>query len=257
MEQTDILKNGYKIIQDTERFQFGIDAVLLADFAMGRSAKSADEPRSVGGPKFAGGVKAGEKVIDLGTGTGIIPLLMAGKNKDISLAALEVQEASAEMAARSVALNGLEDRIQIVHGDLRKVDGLFEKHSFNVVTCNPPYMIDEHGKGNELDAKTIARHEVMCTLEDVVAAADYLLATHGRFFMIHRPFRLPEIFESLAAHKLEPKRMRLIQPFADKEPNMVLIEARKNAKRRLTIEPPLVVRYDNGEYTAEINAIYN
>ena len=257
MEQTDILKNGYKIIQDTERFQFGIDAVLLADFAMGRGAKSADGPRSVGGPKSAGGVKAGEKVIDLGTGTGIIPLLMAGKNKDISFAALEVQEASAEMAARSVALNGLEDRIQVVHGDLRKVDGLFEKHSFNVVTCNPPYMIDEHGKGNELDAKTIARHEVMCTLEDVVAAADYLLATHGRFFMIHRPFRLPEIFEALAAHKLEPKRMRLIHPFADKEPNMVMIEARKNAKRRLTIEPPLVVRYDNGEYTAEITRIYN
>ncbi len=238
MEQTDILKNGYKIIQDTDRFQFGIDAVLLADFA----EKT---------------VKAGERVLDLGTGTGIIPLLMAGENKGISLTGLEVQEASAEMAGRSVALNGLEDRIRIVQGDLRFVDGLFDKHSFNVVTCNPPYMIDSHGRGNELDAKTIARHEVLCTLEDVVAAADYLLATHGRFFMIHRPFRLPEIFEALAAHKLEPKRMRLIHPFADKEPNMVMIEARKNAKRRLTIEPPLVVRYDNGEYTAEITRIYN
>ena len=238
MEQTDILKNGYKIIQDTDRFQFGIDAVLLADFA----EKT---------------VKAGERIIDLGTGTGIIPLLMAGKNKDISLTGLEVQEASAEMAGRSVALNGLEDRVRIVQGDLRFVDGLFDKHSFNVVTCNPPYMIDSHGRGNELDAKTIARHEVLCTLEDVVAAADYLLATHGRFFMIHRPFRLPEIFEALAAHKLEPKRMRLIHPFADKEPNMVMIEARKNAKRRLTIEPPLVVRYDNGDYTAEITRIYN
>ena len=238
MEQIDTLKNDYKIIQDTERFQFGIDAVLLADFANK-------------------GVKAGDSVIDLGTGTGIIPLLMAGKLNEVAFTGLEVQEASAEMAARSVAMNGLEDRIQIVHGDIRKVDGLFEKHSFNVVTCNPPYMIDEHGKGNELDAKTIARHEVMCTLEDVVAAADYLLATHGRFFMIHRPFRLPEIFESLAAHKLEPKRMRLIHPFADKEPNMVMIEARKNAKRRLTIEPPLVVRYDDGVYTNEIIEIYN
>jgi len=237
MEQIDTLKNDYKIIQDTERFQFGIDAVLLADFANK-------------------GVKAGDSVIDLGTGTGIIPLLMAGKLNEVAFTGLEVQEASAEMAARSVAMNGLEDRIQIIHGDIRKVDGLFEKHSFNVVTCNPPYMIDEHGKGNELDAKTIARHEVMCTLEDVVAAADYLLATHGRFFMIHRPFRLPEIFESLAAHKLEPKRMRLIQPFADKEPNMVMIEARKNAKRRLTIEPPLIVRYDDGNYTAEIRQIY-
>ena len=244
MEEIDTLKNGYKIIQDTERFQFGIDAVLLADFSMR-------------GKSSSGGVKAGEKVIDLGTGTGIIPLLMAGKSSEVAYTGLEVQKESAEMAARSVALNELEDKIRIVHGDLREVSGLFDKHSFNVVTCNPPYMIDTHGRRNELDAKTIARHEVLCTLEDVVAAADYLLATHGRFFMIHRPFRLPEIFESLAKHGLEPKQMRLIHPFADKEPNMVLIEARKNAKRRLTIEPPLVVRYDDGEYTAEIQKIYS
>ena len=248
MEQTDTLKNGYKILQDTECFQFGIDAVLLADFA----DKS---------------VKAGEKAIDLGTGTGIIPLLMAGrwlsaceagvsKPPEVTFTGLEVQEASAEMAGRSVALNGLEDRIKIQQGDLREVSRLFAPHSFNIVTCNPPYMIDTHGRANELDAKTIARHEVLCTLEDVVAAADYLLATHGKFFMIHRPFRLPEIFESLAAHKLEMKRMRLIQPFADKEPNMVMIEARKNAKRRLTIEPPLIVRNDDGVYTAEIRQIY-
>ena len=238
MEQTDTLKNGYKIIQDTERFQFGIDAVLLADFAV------------------AGGVKSSDSVIDLGTGTGIIPLLMAGKLPKISLTGLEVQTESAEMAARSVALNGLENRIKIVQGDLCKVSDLFPCHSFNVVTCNPPYMIDSHGRSNELDAMSIARHEVLCTLKDVVAAADYLLAPHGKFFMIHRPFRLPEIFEALAAHKLEPKRMRLIHPFAAKEPNMVMIEARKNAKRRLTIEPPLVVRDDNGEYTDEIHRIY-
>ena len=238
MEQIDTLKNGYKIIQDTERFQFGIDAVLLADYA-------------------GNGLKAGESVIDLGTGTGIIPLLMAGKHPEVSFTGLEVQEASAEMAARSVALNGLEEQIKIVHGDLCKVAELFPRHSFNVVTCNPPYMIDEHGRANSLDAKTIARHEVLCTLEDVVAAADTLLATHGRFFMIHRPFRLPEIFSALEKHKMEMKRMRLIHPFADKEPNMVLIEARKNAKRRLTIEPPLVVRNDDGEYTEEINKIYS
>ena len=237
MEKIDVLKNGYKIIQDTERFQFGIDAVLLADFA-------------------CSGVKAGEKVIDLGTGTGIIPLLMEGKLTEVSLTGLEVQEASAEMAARSVALNGLEEKIKIVHGDLCKAAELFLRHSFNVVTCNPPYMIDEHGRANSLDAKTIARHEVLCTLEDVVAAADDLLATHGRFFMIHRPFRLPEIFSALEKHKMEMKRMRLIYPFADKEPNMVMIEARKNAKRRLTIEPPLVVRNDDGVYTDEINKIY-
>ena len=238
MEQIDTLKNGYKIIQDSERFQFGIDAVLLANFA----AKE---------------VHGGDSVIDLGTGTGIIPLLMAKKCETSNFTGLEVQKDSADMAERSVGLNALESRIKIINGDLCQVDQQFSRHSFNIVTCNPPYMIDDHGKGNALDAKTIARHEVLCTLEDVVAAADYLLATHGKFFMIHRPFRLPEIFESLAAHKLEMKRMRLIQPFAGKEPNMVLIEARKNAKRRLTIEPPLIVRDDNGEYTVEVQDIYN
>ena len=238
MIKTDTLKNGYKILQDSERFQFGIDAVLLADYA----SKS---------------LKEKESVIDLGTGTGIIPLLMVNKCKTAAFTGLEVQKESADMAARSVAMNGLEGQIQIVHGDLKEAGSLFPRHSFNVVTCNPPYMIDAHGRNNEQDALTIARHEVLCTLEDVVKAADYLLASHGSFFMIHRPFRLPEIFSSLEKHKMEMKRMRLIYPFADKEPNMVLIEARKNAKRRLTIEPPLIVRNDDGEYTVEVQDIYN
>lgn len=238
MIKTDTLKNGYKILQDSERFQFGIDAVLLADYA----SKS---------------LKEKESVIDLGTGTGIIPLLMVNKCKTAAFTGLEVQKESADMAARSVAMNELEGRIQIVHGDLKEAGSLFPRHSFNVVTCNPPYMIDAHGRNNEQDALTIARHEVLCTLEDVVIAADYLLASHGSFFMIHRPFRLPEIFSSLEKHKMEMKRMRLIYPFTDKEPNMVLIEARKNAKRRLTIEPPLIVRNDDGEYTIEVQDIYN
>ena len=238
MIKTDTLKNGYKVLQDSERFQFGIDAVLLADYA----SKS---------------LKEKESVIDLGTGTGIIPLLMVNKCKTAAFTGLEVQKESADMAARSVAMNELEGRIQIVHGDLKEAGSLFPRHSFNVVTCNPPYMIDAHGRNNEQDALTIARHEVLCTLEDVVTAADYLLASHGSFFMIHRPFRLPEIFSSLEKHKMEMKRMRLIYPFADKEPNMVLIEARKNAKRRLTIEPPLIVRNDDGEYTVEVQDIYN
>lgn len=238
MIKTDTLKNGYKILQDSERFQFGIDAVLLADYA----SKS---------------LKEKESVIDLGTGTGIIPLLMVNKCKTAAFTGLEVQKESADMAARSVTMNELEGRINIVNGDLKMTDKLFDKHSFNIVTCNPPYMIDAHGRNNEQDALTIARHEVLCTLEDVVTAADYLLASHGSFFMIHRPFRLPEIFSSLEEHKMEMKRMRLIYPFADKEPNMVLIEARKNAKRRLTIEPPLIVRNDDGEYTVEVQDIYN
>lgn len=237
MEQIDQLLNGYKIIQDPQRFQFGIDAVLLADFALT-------------------GTGFKDSVIDLGTGTGIIPLLMQWARKDGTFTGLEIQKGSAEMAARSVELNCLQEKIRIVEGDVKKVSELFTKHSFNVVTSNPPYMINEHGHQNPGDAKAIARHEVLCTLEDIVAAADYLLLPHGKFFMIHRPFRLPEIFFALQKHNLEPKRMRLVHPFSDKEPNMVLIEARKNAKPRLEIESPLVVRNADGEYTNEINEIY-
>lgn len=237
MEQIDQLLNGYKIIQDPQRFQFGIDAVLLADFALD-------------------GTGFKDSVIDLGTGTGIIPLLMQSARKDCSFTGLEIQKGSAEMAARSVELNCLQEKIRIVEGDVKKVSELFTKHSFNVVTSNPPYMINEHGHQNQGDAKAIARHEVLCTLEDIVAAVDYLLLPHGKFFMIHRPFRLPEIFFALQKHNLEPKRMRLVHPFSDKEPNMVLIEARKNAKPRLEIESPLVVRNADGEYTNEINEIY-
>ena len=237
MEQIDQLLNGYKIIQDPQRFQFGIDAVLLADFALA-------------------GTGFKDSAIDLGTGTGIIPLLMQSARKDGTFTGLEIQKGSAEMAARSVELNCLQEKIRIVEGDVKKVSELFTKHSFNVVTSNPPYMINEHGHQNPGDAKAIARHEVLCTLEDIVAAADYLLLPHGKFFMIHRPFRLPEIFFALQKHNLEPKRMRLVHPFSDKEPNMVLIEARKNAKPRLEIESPLVVRNADGEYTNEINEIY-
>lgn len=241
MEQTDTLLNGYKIIQDTERFQFGIDAVLLADFA-------ARETRN------------GDRVIDLGTGTGIIPLLMEKACGAASFTGLEIQKDSADMASRSVALNGLEQKIKIVNGDLKKAETLFARHSFNAVVSNPPYMVSEHGKQNAADAKAIARHEVCCMLEDVVAAADYLLLPHGKFFMIHRPFRLPEIFAAFGRHALEAKQMRLVCPFFDEEPNLVLIEARKNARAGLKIQPNLIVREKEGErrgeYTEEVLRIY-
>lgn len=238
MEQTDTLLNGYKILQDPERFMFGIDAVLLSHFAAGEITKK-------------------DNVIDLGTGTGIIPLLLAGNSTAAHISALEIQEESAAMARRSVELNELQDKIEIVQGDIKAVSELFPRHSFSVVTCNPPYMICEHGEQNATDAKSIARHEVLCTLEDVVAAADYLLAPHGKFFMIHRPFRLPEIFNLLQNHKMEPKRMRLLPPAQGKEPNLVLIEARKNAQPRLKIEPELPVYGAPGEYSDGIKEIYN
>lgn len=243
MEQIDTLKNGYKIIQDTDRFMFGIDAVLLADFV-------------------SGCIKKQDKIIDLGTGNGIIPLLLSGVYPENAITGLEIQKESAELAARSVELNGLQDKITIINGDLTRTEdftGKYEllKHGFEVVTCNPPYSVVESGKQSPGDAKAIARHEVLCTLEDVVAAADFLLKPHGKLFMIHRPYRLAEIFGALYAHQLEPKRMRLVSPFAGEEPNMVLIEARKNAKPRLKIDPELVVYEKAGEYTQQIKDIYN
>lgn len=231
----DLERNGYYIIQDTKRFCFGMDAVLLSGFAR---------------------VKEGARVLDLGTGTGIIPILLEAKTKAEHLTGLEIQEDSADMARRSVLLNGLEDKIEIVTGDIKEAGSLFDAASFDVITCNPPYMIGQHGITNEGDAKAIARHEILCRLEDVVSQAAKLLKPGGNFFMVHRPFRLAEIMTVLQAYKLEPKRMQLVYPFVDKEPNMVLIEANRGGKPRLTVEKPLIVYKEPGVYMPEIYDIY-
>lgn len=231
----DLERNGYHIIQDTKRFCFGMDAVLLSGFAR---------------------VKEGAHVLDLGTGTGIIPILLEAKTKAEHLTGLEIQEDSADMARRSVLLNGLEDKIDIVTGDIKEAESLFDAASFDVITCNPPYMIGKHGITNEGDAKAIARHEILCTLEDIVSRAAKLLKPGGNFFMVHRPFRLAEIMAVLQAYKLEPKRMQLVYPFVDKEPNMVLIEANRGGKPRLTVEKPLIVYKEPGVYMPDIYEIY-
>ncbi len=231
----DLQRNGYKIIQDPCRFCFGMDAVLLSGFAR------ADK---------------GDHVIDLGTGTGIIPILMEAKTEAAHLIGLEIQEESADMARRSVALNNLESKIEIVTGDIKQAVELFGKSTMDVVTSNPPYMIGQHGLKNPDSEKAIARHEVLCTLEDVVKAAAALLKPGGNFFMVHRPFRLAEIMTCLSNYKLEPKRMRLVYPFVDKEPNMVLIEANRGGRSRLTVEKPLIVYKEQGVYTDEIYEVY-
>ena len=231
----DLQRNGYKIIQDPCRFCFGMDAVLLSGFAR------ADK---------------GDQVIDLGTGTGIIPILMEAKTEASHLIGLEIQEESADMARRSVALNNLEAKIEIVTGDIKQAVELFGKSTMDVVTSNPPYMIGQHGLKNPDSEKAIARHEVLCTLEDVVKAAAALLKPGGNFFMVHRPFRLAEIMTCLSKYKLEPKRMRLVYPFVDKEPNMVLIEANRGGRSRLTVEKPLIVYKEQGVYTDEIYEVY-
>lgn len=231
----DLQRNGYGIIQDPNRFCFGMDAVLLSGFATA--------------PK-------GGRCLDLGTGTGIIPILMEAKTEAAHLTGLEIQADSADMAKRSVILNGLEDKIEIVEGDIKNVSTLFPKASFDVVTSNPPYMIGQHGLTNPHSEKAIARHEVLCTLEDVVSAAAMMLKPGGNFYMVHRPFRLVEIFTVLTKYRLEPKRMQLVYPYVDKEPNMVLIEANRGGKSRLTVERPLIVYRAPGEYTEDIYEKY-
>lgn len=200
----DLQRNGYRIIQKKKGFCFGMDAVLLSGFAQ---------------------VKEGEVAVDLGTGTGIIPILLEAKTKGKHFTGLEIQKEVAEMAERSVRLNHLEDRVDIVRGDIKEASRLFGKASFDVVTSNPPYMNDNHGLKNPDLPKAIARHEVFCTLDDVCREASLLLRSGGRFYMVHRPHRLAEIITALKTYRLEPKRMKLVHPFADKDANMVLIEA--------------------------------
>lgn len=231
----DLGRNNYKLIQDPGRFCFGIDAVLLSGFAR---------------------VKTGDKVLDLGTGTGIIPILLEAKTEASHLTGLEIQEESADMAMRSVAYNNLSDKIAIVTGDIKEAGSLFGAASFDVVTCNPPYMIGHHGLTSDNEAKMIARHEMLCTFDDVACQASKVLKQGGNFFLVHRPFRLAEIFATLMKYHLEPKRMRLVHPYVDKEPNMVLIEANKGGKSRLQIEKPLIVYKEPNVYTDEIYDIY-
>lgn len=195
-------------------------------------------------------------MLDLGTGTGIIPILLRGKTEGRDFIGLEIQEESADMARRSVAYNQLESSISIVTGDIKEAAALFGAASFDVVTSNPPYMTGKHGLVNPDWPKAIARHEILCTLEDVVREAAKVLRPGGRFYLIHRPFRLAEIMTVLIKYKLEPKRMRLVYPFVDKEPNMVLLECLLGGKSRITVEKPLIVYKEQGVYTDEVYDIY-
>lgn len=231
----DLHRNHYKIIQNPEKFCFGMDAVLLSGFAK---------------------VLEGEKAIDLGTGTGIIPILLEAKTKGMHFTGLEIQEESADMARRSVAYNGLQEKIDIVTGDIKEASRIFKPASFDVVTTNPPYMNHNHGLVNPHMPKAIARHELLCTLEDVVRESARLLRPGGRLYMVHRPTRLVEIINTLTNYKLEPKHMRMVHPYINKEPNMVLIEAIRGGRSMLKMDPPLIVYKEPNVYTEEIYDVY-
>lgn len=231
----ELHRNQYKIIQNSKKFCFGMDAVLLSGFSK---------------------VKKNETVLDLGTGTGIIPILLEAKTEGQHFTGLEIQEESADMARRSVVMNKQTDKIDIVLGDIKEASKLFGAASFDVVTSNPPYMNDQHGLTNPDLPKAIARHEILCSLEDVVREAAKVLKPGGRFYMVHRPFRLVELINTLTAYKLEPKRLKMVHPFIDKEPNMVLIECIKGAKSMIKVEAPLIVYKEQNVYTDEIYDIY-
>ena len=231
----DLQRNGFQIIQKTNGFCFGMDAVLLSGFAS---------------------VKEGEKALDLGTGTGIIPILLKAKTKGEYFSALEIQEEMADMARRSVAVNHLENDITIVTGDIKEASRIFGAPSFDVVTSNPPYMNDAHGLKNPDLPKAIARHEVLCTLDDVVREASRLLRPGGRFYMVHRPHRLIEIITALTNYRLEPKRMKMVHPYIGRDANMVLIEAVRGGRSMIKVEAPIIVYKEPGVYTDEIYDIY-
>ena len=216
----DLQCKGYRIIQNPESFCFGIDAVCLSNFAV---------------------VKKGETVLDLGTGTGIIPILLCGKTEGLHFTGLEIQPASVDMARRSVELNGLESRIRIDLGDIKEGAGLYPANSFDVVTVNPPYMNCGGGVVNENDAKAIARHEIACSLADVLALSARVLKTGGRLYMVHRPHRLMDVICALRRVSLEPKTLQFVQGGLGHKPSLVLIEAVDHGKPMLKVLPVLVL----------------
>jgi len=231
----DLGIHHYRIIQNPDLFCFGMDAVLLSEFVK---------------------VKDGHRVLDLCTGTGILPILLAAKTRAEFLTGIEIQEQSVDMAKRSVLLNDLQERVRIVQGDVKEADRLFAAASFEVITCNPPYMLADHGLKNPDMQRAVARHEVLLRFDDVARVASKLLIPAGDFYLVHRPFRLVELLDTLTKYRLEPKTMRFVHPYADKEPVMVLIHCKKGAKRYINVQKPLIIFEKPDVYTKEVRDIY-
>lgn len=231
----DLQRKGYRIIQDPSFFCFGLDAILLSDFA---------RP----GPR--------DRVLDLGTGTGVIPLLLAARWEGPTFTGLEIHPESADMARRSVMLNGLEDRITILEGDIKEADSLFPAGSFEVIVTNPPYMAGGEGLQNPSQAKAAARHEVLCTIDDVLRVSAVLLKPGGSFYMVHRPRRLAEILEKMRRDRLEPKILRMVHPHREDPAKLFLVKGTRDRGQGLTMEPPLIIFGEDGEWTREVRDIY-
>lgn len=232
----DLELQGLKIIQNIKGFCFGMDSVLLSDFAKE--------------------IKENSKVIDLGTGTGILAILLSAKSKLGHVIGVEIQKEVADMAKRSVLLNHLENKIEIICEDIKNLKEKYLPNSFDIVITNPPYKKEGTGGLNERREKFIARHEITANLEDFIQISQFLLKDKGCFYMVHRPERLADIIITLKKYKLEPKELRFVQPSYIKEPNLILIKAIKNAKPFLKVQRPLYIYDENGNYTNEILKIY-
>ena len=233
----DLEYKGLKIIQNTEGFCFGIDSVLLSDFAKN--------------------VKNNSNIIDLGTGTGILPILLSGKTNNCNFTGVEIQQDVAEMANRSVKLNDLDNKIHIINENILNLKNIFERKSFDVVVTNPPYKKLNTGLVNNEEKKNISRHEITASLEDFIKISSYLLKDFGEFYMVNRPNRLVDIFSIMRKEKIEPKKIKFIYPNENKKTNLILIKGIKNGKSFLEIENNLFIYNKDGNYTKEILEIYN
>lgn len=233
----DLEFKNLKIIQNKNEFCFGMDSILLSDFAKE--------------------IKQNSNVLDLGTGTGILPILLSGRIENTNFFGIEIQEKMAEMASRSIKLNNLENRVKIINEDIKNLNNIFKKNTFDVVITNPPYKKINCGLKNENEGKLISKHEIKCDLEDIISASKNMLKDKGILYLVHRPERIVDICEILRKYKIEPKKIKLIYPKINKEANLVLIKAVKNANKFLKIERPLVVYNENGEYSNDILKIYN
>lgn len=232
----DLQYKGLKIIQNEKDFCFGIDAVLLSDFAKG--------------------IKKDSYVVDLCTGNGIVAILLSGKTEAREICGVEIQEKVAKMAIRSVEMNNIQDRVKIVNEDLNKLRDKIKAGTVDAITVNPPYKAKNSGLINERDSKTIARHEISCTLEDIIIESARELKSSGNLYMIHKTERLVDILYLMRKHKIEPKRIRFIHPNVNEAPNLVLIEGVRSGRAFLKVEKPLYVYKENGEYTKDIKEIY-
>jgi len=235
MRWDDLQLGGLGIYQDKRQFCFGVDAVLLADFCRIR-------------PK--------ERVLDLCAGNGIIPILLAGKTKAKHIMGLELSERNCELFRKSVERNQLSEKLSVCCGDIKDIKTVVSGAEFDVVSCNPPYMEAGSGLLNAEDEVTWARHEVMCTLSDVLDAAAWSVKSGGRVCMIHRPHRMEDLLVGMRQRKLEPKRFRAVYPKPGKKASMILVEALRGGNPGMDVLPPLYIYDESGCYTREIDEIY-